>query len=439
MAYWSTGIALAAVGRRRLNRLIGEATVWDRAGMAREARQALAKAEATLNSYLFSPFSRRTPARQLLAQLARFQLSQSHTESPSDTIVGAYLHHFPQDRDAAIKWLEGVLAGRPVNQQSYDIAAGIGATHVDDMAIQRMLAQFYLGQGCCDFTALNTFRHLMDGQAPLADDLLDGIIDLFISQQRVDALALSVYVTGYQRGRTDPLLVAAIAACRRLVHSTPLTCADVKKAETILAGMAPSQRQAMVSQFLPEIDAEQRPATRRHSRIRWPELRPILDKAWAGIRASGATMVAASTYIGHCAKGALFSKRTRTTLKWMVLGLFGLGAGWLMVSTALQLLEDFKPAEKVPTPISASVSDPFTLQVAAYLSEDDARRYVDQLKKQGLDAYWTRASGNNKTWFQVRISHFKNKAEARSMGDQLKSRNLISDYYVANYKRPDGP
>ena len=29
------------------------------------------------------------------------------------------------------------------------------------------------------------------------------------------------------------------------------------------------------------------------------------------------------------------------------------------------------------------------------------------------------------------------KAEARSMGENLKNRRLINDYYVANYKRPE--
>jgi septal ring-binding cell division protein DamX len=89
--------------------------------------------------------------------------------------------------------------------------------------------------------------------------------------------------------------------------------------------------------------------------------------------------------------------------------------------------------------VVAPVTDPFTLQVAAYLKEDDAQRYADQLKGQGLDAYWTRASGSGKTWYQVRIAHFSTKAEARMVGEDLKTRGLIGDYYVANYKRPDVP
>jgi cell division protein FtsN len=126
-------------------------------------------------------------------------------------------------------------------------------------------------------------------------------------------------------------------------------------------------------------------------------------------------------------------------LKWSAMGLFMIGVGWLVINTAIHFAVTFKTVEKEPVTVVAPVTDPFTLQVAAYLNETDARRYVDQLKGQGLDAYWTRASGSNKTWYQVRVSHFKTKAEARTVGEDLKTRQLIGDYYVANYKRPDVP
>ncbi|MFO7645349.1 MAG: SPOR domain-containing protein, partial [Desulfosarcina sp.] len=64
---------------------------------------------------------------------------------------------------------------------------------------------------------------------------------------------------------------------------------------------------------------------------------------------------------------------------------------------------------------------------------------AEQLKGHGLDAYWTRASGTNKTWYQVRISHYATKEAARAIGEELKGRQLIADYYVANYKRPEVP
>jgi hypothetical protein len=439
MAYWLVGIAFAGLGRRRLDRLIGEATVWERAGMAREARQALSRAEATVDSYYFSPLSRKIPASRLLAQLARFQLSQSLPESSSDAVIGAYLRYFPRDREAAIKWLEGVLAGRPVTHQTHDIAAGIGAAHVDDLAVQRMLAQFYLAEGCCDFAALKTYRQLVDGEESLPEGVLGDIIDLFLAQQRADHLALKVYVKGHQGGRSDTRLVEGIAACCDLVHPTLLTLPLLEKAETILDGLGPSARREMASAFLPEIGDRDRLHSRSKQRIMRPSIGPTLRKAWAALGTLIERTAAATALVVRRAQSLLSSRQAKTTIKWAAMGLFGVAVGWLVISTTLQLANDFKPVETIPEPVVVPVTDPFTLQVAAYLKEDDARRYVTELKKQGLDAYWTRASGNNKTWYQVRIAHFKTKAEARSVGEDLKTRHLIGDYYVANYKRPDVP
>lgn len=440
MSFWWLGIAFAAIGRRRLTRLTEEATVWTRAGMGREARQALARAEATLNSYYFSPFSRKAPATRLLAQLARFQLSQPHPEPSSEAVVGTYLRHFPRDREAAIKWLEGILKGRSTTRQSYDIAADIGASHADDMTVQRLLAQFYLSEGCCDFVALKSYRLLVDSPQPLPGELLSGIADLFLSEQRADNLALEVYVKAHQQGRTDSRLLEGVAACGYLVHSTPLTLPFLEKAEAMLSGIHPAERQAMALRFSPDIAARDTLSSRAKKRIPGHFIGTLLRKAMTGMVTAIGNIMSAILTGGRSARYALLSRQVRTAMKWTVMGLLSIGVGWLVVSTGLHMAEDFNPLEKkAPIPVVTAVDDPFTLQVAAYLKGDDARRYVEQLKKQGLDAYWTRDKGNNRTWYKVRVSHFKTKAEARAMGETLKNRHVIGDYYVANYKRPEGP
>jgi len=75
------------------------------------------------------------------------------------------------------------------------------------------------------------------------------------------------------------------------------------------------------------------------------------------------------------------------------------------------------------------------LQVAAYLQPEYAKKFVEQLKMLGEDAYWTEAVRGEKRWYQVRISHFPDKNSARNYGDVLKSKGIIEDYYVANYRR----
>ena len=438
-AYWFTGMAFAAMGRRRLERLLGEATVWERAGMPREVRQALARAAGTVDSFFFSPLSRRAPAGRLLAQTARFQMAQTAPESSSDAIVGAYLRTFPRDRDAAIKWLDGVLAGRALTHQSHDIAARIGATHPEDMAIQRMLAQFYLSERRGDFAALQTYGLLMDAGEPLPDNLIGDMADLFLAEQRPDRLALMVYLDVYTRGGRDKRLLPGIAACCRMIHPGPLTLPLLERADEVMAGIAASQRSKMAAAFLPETTDSDPGRSARERRIKRPAIGPLIRNTLTGLRRTAFGFAGVASDQFRKTRGRLSSRRAKLVLKWSAMGLFMIGVGWLVINTAIHFAVTFKTVEKEPVTVVAPVTDPFTLQVAAYLNETDARRYVDQLKGQGLDAYWTRASGSNKTWYQVRVSHFKTKAEARTVGEDLKTRQLIGDYYVANYKRPDVP
>ena len=438
-AYWFTGEAFAAMGRRRLERLLGEATVWERAGMPREVRQTLARAAGMVDSFFFSPLSRRTPAGRLLAQTARFQMAQAAPGSSSDAIFGAYLRTFPDDRDAAIKWLDGVLAGRALTRQSHDIAARIGAAHPEDMAIQRMLAQFYLTERRGDFAALQTYALLMEAGGPLPDSLIGDIADLFLAEQRPDSLALKVYLDVYKRGGRDKRLLPGIAACCRMIHPSPLTLPLLERADEAMAGIDASQRSEMAAGFLSERTDYGPGRSARGRRMMRPAIGSMILNTLTGVRGLASAFVAGVSNQLRKTRGGLSSRRAKSVMKWSAMGLFMIGVGWLLINTAIHFADTFKTVEKVPVPVVAPITDPFTLQVAAYLKETDARRFADQLKGQGLDAYWTRASGSSKTWFQVRIAHFKTKAEARMVGEDLKTRRLIGDYYVANYKRPDVP
>ena len=53
-----------------------------------------------------------------------------------------------------------------------------------------------------------------------------------------------------------------------------------------------------------------------------------------------------------------------------------------------------------------------------------------------LDSMHEQAKGKKKKWYQVRVSHFKDKKSAVAYGESLKAKGFIDDYYVANYARP---
>jgi hypothetical protein len=372
-AYWLSGMAFAAMGRRRLERLLGEATVWDRAGMSREVRQALAKAAATVDSFFFSPLSRRVPARRLLSQMGRFQLAQVEPGTSFDAIVGAYLHAFPRDRDAAIKWLDGVLAGRAVTRQSHDIAARIGAAHPEDTAIVRMLAQFYLAERRCDFAALQAYRQLVEAGEPLSDTILRDLSDLFLTEPRADHLALMVYLDAHERGGRDPRLLPGVAACCRMIHPSPLNLPLLQRADEVLAGIDASRRSQHGRPFFTRGDRfsaqDDRPRGRR---IRWAAVGPIVRQHVDRLEGR----LAGRGYRRRCCQPIATNPGGIVVPSGQVGGEMG-GHGAVHDRCGMaggqhrhaSWAKRSHTVEKAPVPVVAPVTDPFTLQVAAYLKE----------------------------------------------------------------------
>ena len=105
-------------------------------------------------------------------------------------------------------------------------------------------------------------------------------------------------------------------------------------------------------------------------------------------------------------------------------------AGWRFYRRPVQTPQHHPVPEVVEEPV---ITDPFTIQVAAYLKRDDAQRLVDQLIQAGLDAFWTQAASAQRSWYQVKVSHFETREGAQAYGRELKSKGLIDDFYVANY------
>jgi hypothetical protein len=140
--------------------------------------------------------------------------------------------------------------------------------------------------------------------------------------------------------------------------------------------------------------------------------------------------------IGVAGRWALQSRKSRQVFTGILLTGLSAAVGVLVVNTVRHLVKTEIPVTQKIEKSPETITDPFTLQVAAYLKQDYARTYVGKLKKQGLDAYWREAISANKKWYQVRISHFANKKSARDFGESLKAKGIIDDYYVANFIAP---
>ncbi|MCB0347737.1 MAG: SPOR domain-containing protein [Bdellovibrionales bacterium] len=65
-----------------------------------------------------------------------------------------------------------------------------------------------------------------------------------------------------------------------------------------------------------------------------------------------------------------------------------------------------------PSLQAASSLGKFTVQVASYKSEDEAKAFADDLTKKGLAAYYVKAELKGQTWYRVSIGSFTGQDEA---------------------------
>lgn len=66
----------------------------------------------------------------------------------------------------------------------------------------------------------------------------------------------------------------------------------------------------------------------------------------------------------------------------------------------------------LPTLAAASAAGKYTVQVASYKSEDEAKVFAEDLVKKGFAAYYVKAALKGQTWFRVSIGSFSGQEEA---------------------------
>ncbi|MBF0302235.1 MAG: SPOR domain-containing protein [Desulfamplus sp.] len=75
----------------------------------------------------------------------------------------------------------------------------------------------------------------------------------------------------------------------------------------------------------------------------------------------------------------------------------------------------------------------FTIQVAAYLIQSHAEKYLDGLVKQGVaEGRINSVEGGGKTWYLIRVGKYETKEIATEYGNKLKSQGIIKDFFVDN-------
>lgn len=423
-------------GKSAVEQMVGEAAKWERAGLLRSAENAYKKALALLDSFLFSPFAKRRESASLAARMARFYLARANKTRESEAFIISYLQSHPEDGEVAEQWLRQVEMLGEDESDYYEIASRIGDAQAGNTKVQHLLARLYLAARRTDYSALQTYRHILDGGTDLAADIVSDVAVLFIREGRADEWALSVYLQALRHGGETALLMKGLAACVHWIAENERNRKLLQEARGVLEGFDQASLEKMRAGFNPPT---LEPGVLGVSRK--PEMGETFRKLTAS---TGGTLVRVSKSLGFLIwrytrallQEAMGSKKTKLVLGWSGIIVLMVTVGILVVSTIGHFIQTRKGPPEKKEIAEAVITDPFTVQVAAYLKPEDAQVYTRYLKKHGLDAYWRKKEGIKKTYYQVRLSHFADKASAKAYGASLKARGIIEDFYVANYERP---
>jgi hypothetical protein len=430
--YGVTGWVLNRWALNNANYLMAEAGVFERDGMYREAENAFRKAVAIFDSFMISPVVKRKKANELGARLARFYLARNRRDHLSQDFLISYLNANPLDGHVAEYWLHQLESGGGLKEKHQDTAARIGDAQPDNQYIQSTLARFYLLLERTDFSALQTYRRVCRNKEPLTAEFIDELAGLFVKEKRADEWALEIYLRALANNSERKDCLRGLAACIRWTPATERNQRLLQSARQYLKGFDENSLKKMQAGFSPPVPAK--PSRKAKNRIQASVLLTQTARFLYHFPFSIVRWIIGR--VREAVKVIQRSRRVRRALSALLLVGLALGVGALVVNTVRHLTPQEAPAEKAVTQPVEVISDPFTLQVAAYLKPEYARNFVQQLKKRGVDAYWSEAVRGEKKWYQVRVSHFATKQDARDYGEKLKAQDIIEDFYVANYKRP---
>jgi hypothetical protein len=423
-------------GLNTVERLIHEAGIFERDGMGTQAEDRFRRAVAVFDSFLISPLVKKQKAGALTARVARFYLARAKKSYASEAFLISYLQSNPEDEEVAENWIQQIESRGGLRDEHQELAYLIGNAQPKNRVIQSALAPYYLLLERTDFPALQTYRRALTGGHQMPPDFLNDLAHLFLRERRADEWALEIYLKAVADSPHPPEILRGIAACVRWISLTDRNKPLLQQAYTYLEGVDTAELKRMSVGFKPPL-----PPSDKHRVYRSAERRAsFLQTAGAVLQTFYEDLRALPVWvfrqIRSATRWATQSRKSRRVLAGILLGGLTVAVIFLVINTVGHLVKTETPVTQKIEKAPEAITDPFTLQVAAYLKPANAQTYEEKLKKQGFDAYWREAISANKKWYQVRVSHFPDKKSARDFGEALKAKGIIEDYYVANFIAP---
>lgn len=84
----------------------------------------------------------------------------------------------------------------------------------------------------------------------------------------------------------------------------------------------------------------------------------------------------------------------------------------------------------IPKDVAQYSVGKFTVQVAAFGSEGEAKKKAEQLKEQGYSSFYLPASVKGKTWYRVNVGLFATEKEAKDYRVEFASKSKLNDVII---------
>lgn len=424
------GLSMDIAGLWWIRRLVRDAQLWERSGIATRAEKKFIRAVRIYDSAWISPLAARRVGPMLTSALARFYLASGSRRREIQGAASVWLAQNPKDESLARFWLERIEDQDISGTSTQSILTVLADNWYADPDLCRILVGVFLNQGRMDFSArrvyqsflnmidmtggnkalsqedkarVETIRDMMSGRLDTPRDMMSGLLDTpepepepemtepglgTLGDERVD---LATFMSGNQGGDGQ-----SASPGDQAFEDGP---AGWRPADEIYFGQASSGWMSALMSGISRKTADSssfiagRTGKAKHAVLNLIQAR---EKWWGRV---WGTMIAC------------------------------LGV-WLIFFVWGTFSHMFKTAEQPAQQIKVMIPKPFTIQVAAYHKKTHADNYKATLAQKGIQTTVKVTDGGGKTWYLVQVSEFTDQKSAQVYGNQLKADHVINEFFV---------
>lgn len=413
------GLMLDLLGTYRIRSLIREGELWERAGIRNRAEKKYIHAVRIFDSIWISPWAARRLGPLLTKVLARFYLTCG-SEHPGFRMAAAmYLKANPEDETLAVLWLGQLRKEGRADTMAQSVLTALADTHFANPKLTRSLIRPFLDLSRVDFSAKRLYRNFLDHP--------DEGRDLSENGGKRSLYTSRIHELMGQPDDPDDEGAPVVPEVPETQTSLGRTLGDRLSGRHPAASDIPIRDRAqhhLSRRYLEHIG--RLPA--RGVETLAPLAGHVADAVCFLVRRLAAWGVASLVFLRNLVRE---KERLGFYLRAGVMGLVGIWLMFFVWNTLTHMFKSGSPEEPAQK-IDVRIPKPFTIQVAAYLKQSHADRYVAVLEEKGITADIKKTGGGGKTWYLVRISEFPDKKSAADFGNALKQKKIIDDFFVSN-------